>query len=306
MAVILAKTFWDKRHTRESALCSVFVNSRGSFMLSTLIFIGLIMALLTTAWRVVYRRQDGLLQAKIQAARPTVLTAAIRNVRVATYYYATLIFNDPINADFKKCMIGDDGLGNDCIAVDASGTPVVHQVRLVDQTNTPIIGHCDTAAVYYDFYGQPCAAGSDECPFKVYADYIAECDGGASSCAQAYTIRTTVYVGVDNTIVDVASVMASLKGSQQVAISNFFDFYNPILPPNTPWGPAIVIGAGPGGFITTHVLATTTTTLPTGSTTTTSSTTSTTLPPPPPTMPIHPCPAGENVTPSGVCKKFKF
>jgi len=283
-------------------------NDRGSFLLSMMLFITLIVTFLTVVWKFAMQKQDKLQDVKLQSARSMVLTSALRSIRVGPYYYRTLLVNDPVNVDFYQCMIGDDGLGNDCISLDGSGNKVDHFVRLYDENANAIIGQNSTNTILYDLYGQVCAPASLTCPFEVYGSYTVVCDGGTSSCAQAYEIDATVYVKFHSSITGLFASSATIEGVQKVAIGNFFDYHNPIIPPPTPWGTPIIIGAGPGGFVVTQVTnatsttTTTTTTSTTAPTTTTSSTTTTV----PPSFTIVPCGPGQRSTPSGTCVPFTF
>lgn len=234
---------------------AIIQTEQGSFLVSTLIFIAMISVLIASSWQIVSQRQDKWQKVRILNSRDTVLLSALRNSRVATYYYYTLIKNDPINADFFKCMIGDDGAGSDCIAIDASGTTVQHSVRLLDETYTPVLGEDSTHPVYYDVYGRTCSpqVPSESCPFEVFGSYTVICDTAANSCPQAYDIQMTVAVRVNAAYEHLFPSMNTLTAVQKIAISNFKDNPFPILPPTTPWGAPVTDGAGPGGWIVTAV-----------------------------------------------------
>jgi len=280
------------------ALTAAFHSQQGSSFITVLFFTTLIMVLLGSAWRIANFRQEKWQSEKIYHSRDAVLTSAMRNIRVATYFYYTLLQNDPVNADFLSCMIDDSGPPNDCQALDGSGNPVAHKVRLYDDTATVVIGEDADHPAYYDLYGEICTTPSENCPFNVYGFYTVICEGATVTCAQAYEIEVSVFLVPDPSLINSLPAMAKMSATQKISIANYTDSYLPVLPPTTPFGAPVTSGAGPGGWITNAMASSgsTTTTMPSGPTTTT-----TTIP-----SVVTPCGVGRGARSNGQCGTLNF
>jgi len=281
------------------AISSAIHSQQGSSFITVLIFTTLIVVLLSSAWRIANFRQEQWQSEKIYNSRDAVLTAAMRNIRVATYFYYTLLQNNPVNTDFMSCMIDDSGPPNDCQALDSSGNQVTHKVRLFDDTATVVIGEDADHPAYYDLYGEICTTPSHTCPFNVYGFYTVICEGTAAACAQAYEIEISVFLVPDPSLIGSLPAMAKISAKQKISIANYRDSYLPVLPPSTPFGAPVTSGAGPGGWVVNAMGGSgstpTSTPLPSGSPTTT-------------TIPntITPCGVGRGARANGQCGTLNF
>jgi hypothetical protein len=228
----------------------------------------LVSMIFSGTWMAISQRQISRIKSKALDSRNLVLMAAVRNTRIGPNYYQTVKQNSAANGMFIKCMLGniDDGQGNDCfetggpypmnLITDASASPVEH-----------VFGPATNPA-YYDQFGNVCASPSRVCPFQVFGGFTASCSApphGAITptvpvmvvggpCPQALTIEVTVTVQVDPSVQDLFIDMHPLTIKHVVAISDYWNYYDPIFPPVTDQGAPVSTGGGYGGFIVNLVL----------------------------------------------------
>jgi hypothetical protein len=264
-------------------------SEQGSFLLSTMLSIIMISALLASVWSYISTKQSLWVQARILNSRDLVLTSALRNARVASYYYSTILKNDASNGSFIKCIV-DDGLGNDC---NSAGGP--YPLRLVDVDGATYITGETTNPVLYDIYGQVCSVPSAECPFEISATFVPTC-GAAAACAAADTLKVKVQVRVSPSIQAVVTSMATTSASEVVAIADYKKNYFPVLPPTTPYGTPITKGAGVGGYITGAMAPPPPVPVPVPPP----------APPPPPTIPPTSTACGAGELQGSGCEVFTF
>jgi hypothetical protein len=244
------------------------INSeKGSSLLVTLIAMAFISAMVSMSWKYVQDRQGNWLERRILNSRDLVMTMALRNSRVATYFYYTLLTasSKPFNADFFACIMpGNPADPTKCVSKNGAGVQVTHAVRLYTDLagSDGLIAVGDTnMPAHYDIYGQICSTPSDSCPFDVTGEYLVNCDSGTSTCDQADNIDFTVHINVNPTVAAHFTNMATVSGTQKIHIANFWDDYMPVLPPavvdnvtGAPLGGPITVGAGPGGYIVSHTV----------------------------------------------------
>lgn len=263
-------------------------NSKGSLLIAALIFTALIGILLTTAWEIVSSKQEGMLRVRALNSRDAVLNAAFHRSRVATFFYHTILNNDPANQAFINCLMVTGP--NNCVAKNASGVRVDIPMTLYEQTSPGtyriVIGSSQASPVAYSILGEPCASSSADCPFSVYSRVQAFCPSDTDTCDQADTMKVTVTTEVASAYQNLFPSMSPISASQTLGIGNYRDFYTPILPPNVidnsgvHIGVPVTSGAGPGGWFVTQ-----STPPPSGP-----------VPPPPPPPPPPPGPPGMSAT----------
>ena len=263
-----ASILWSKH----SCFVSQTLHSqRGSFLLSSLAVVLLLSTMILLNWKSISESQRELDRVTLATSRDLVVNAALRQSRVATYYYYAVLENDPVNDMFIKCMIDDD-LGDDCVV-----SPAGYPMKLVDYDSTvtppyiPVTG-TPTNPTFYDRYGRVCPALSDECPYEISTIFHPTCAAAASSCAAAATFEVSVTVNVNPAYGSEFLQLAGVASKQIVAIADYQNHYYPVLPPTTPYGTPITFGPGVDGYITKHMF------------------------PPPPTAPT--APAGPPVPPA--------
>lgn len=235
-------------------------NNRGSTLVIAVLFAAFLTSVIAAVCKVVNDNKASRAQAKVLDSRSLVLKLAMRNARVATYYYNTITRPAPdLDPVFKDCMVGD---GTTPLCYE--GGP--HPLSLIDDSATgiPIIGGSSSNPVYYDLYGRVCSIpDSTSCVFEVWATYNVTCPRSGSPCLQAATIDVTVFLRINSFFTTNSNrPFSDVSASQVVSISNFFDFFDPAFPPiarvtsapnNPSWGAPTSGSAGPGGRFRNYI-----------------------------------------------------
>lgn len=268
-------------------------SQRGSFLLSSLAVVLLLSMMILFNWKTIAESKRDLDRATLASSRDLVVIAALRQSRVATYYYYAILENDPVNDMFIKCVIDDD-LGDDCVVA-----PGGYPMKLVDYNPTTsaytLVSGTQTNPAYYDHYGQVCPAVSADCPFEISTMFQPRCTGAAATCAAAATFEVSVNVNVNPTYNSDLIQLAGTASKQVVAISDYQNHYYPVLPPTTIHGTPITFGPGVDGYITKQMYGPPVV-----------SPTPTPVPTPPPSGPpsVTTCAAGE--VKGATCGTFQF
>jgi hypothetical protein len=254
-------SYTDLTKTDMGSTLNLNTDESGSSLITTMAFAAFIVAVIASVVGAVEAKQLARLRAKIADSRGLVMASALRNTRVASYYYATITRPAAaLPAEFVDCMVGD-GTTPRC----TTGGP--RPLLLLDETpsGTRVMSGDPTDPVYYDIYGRVCTTPSQGmCTFELWATYNAVCPRSGSPCLQAATIDITI------SLQPIAAVYPSLLPSlrtttatQTFSISNFIDFYDPAFPPvvsvaGTPgdWaqGAPLSGGTGPTGLWRKYVL----------------------------------------------------
>jgi len=249
-----------------SSATTLAASDRGSILLTVMMFVGFMTLTIVMIAKVSEEKTNAQLKAKLMDSRSLVMTAALRNARVATYYYKTITTPAPgLDPAFVACMIGD-GVTPLC---NEGGPP--RPLLLIDDSaaGIPVIKGSPATPVYYDIYGRICilppppAPAPIGCAFEVWAVYNVKCPRSGSPCIQASTIDIAV------TVQPIASVypnhlprMLPITSTETVAISNFMDFINPAFPPvsfvagtpgNQAQGAPISGNSGPAGAFGNYI-----------------------------------------------------
>lgn len=200
---------------------------QGSSLVAVMGFMALLIVTIASITSIVNQKKKESNRSKFIDSRNFALTSALRNARVSTYYYKTIVTAvpapDPI---FVNCMIGDG-----VTALCNTGGP--HPLALLDDVGVPIMGGSAASSVMYDIYGQVCTTPSSNlCLYEAWATYTASCAATGSPCLQAEIITVTV------SLRPIASVypadyppLAIITADEVVPISNYFDYYGAAFPP---------------------------------------------------------------------------